>query len=62
VSEGIIRIALNPDDDKLAKYKQPVYEYEIQSNWSASADNETGGLARNNILFFKFQYMLTRIE
>ncbi|XP_060576969.1 cytochrome P450 3A4-like [Ruditapes philippinarum] len=46
VSEGIIRIALNPDDDKLAKYKQPVYEYEIQSNWSASADNETGGLAR----------------
>ncbi|XP_045184712.2 cytochrome P450 3A18-like isoform X1 [Mercenaria mercenaria] len=46
VSEGVMRIVLDMDDEKLAKYNDSIYDYEIASNWSASAENEAAGLAR----------------
>ncbi|XP_060596749.1 cytochrome P450 3A12-like [Ruditapes philippinarum] len=46
VSDGVIRIVLNMNDERFELYKHSFYDYEIQSNLSASADNEVGGLAR----------------
>jgi hypothetical protein len=39
------------NDEKFELYKHSFYDYEIQSNLSASADNEVGGLARKYFCF-----------
>ncbi|XP_060585049.1 cytochrome P450 3A4-like [Ruditapes philippinarum] len=46
VCEGVIRILLDMDDDQMTKHKEAIYNYKVCSNWSASAENEAGGLAR----------------
>lgn len=46
LSEGVVRIVLNLDEQQLSKHKESFYNYEVFHNWSASAENEVGGLAR----------------
>ncbi|XP_053386842.1 cytochrome P450 3A43-like [Mercenaria mercenaria] len=46
VSEGVLRVVLDMDDEQLAVYQDSINNYEALSNWSSSAENEVAGLAR----------------
>ena len=40
-----MRLVLDMDDEDIEEYGEMIYEYQIASNFSASAENEVGGLA-----------------
>lgn len=44
-SEVVIRIVVDMNDVQLQEHGDTIFRYEKESNWSASADNETSGLA-----------------
>ncbi|XP_045184472.2 cytochrome P450 3A18-like [Mercenaria mercenaria] len=46
VSEGVMRVVLNSNEEQMSKHQESIHNYEVLSNWSASAENEAAGLAR----------------
>ena len=50
-SENVMRLVLDMNDEDIEEYGEMLYEYQIVSNFSASAENEVGGLAREYYLF-----------
>ena len=41
-----MRLVLDMDDKDIEEYGEMICDYQIASNFSASAENEVGGLAR----------------
>jgi len=44
-SDSVMRIVLDLNDEQIKQHGETIYKYELESNWSASAENEISGLA-----------------
>lgn len=44
-SEAVMKIVLDMNESQLKTHGDAIHKYEVETNWSASAENEISGLA-----------------